>query len=267
MDKNLQLAILSAIRAGNEILTVYKDDIVVEYKADESPLTMADKNAHHVIVDGLKASGLPLLSEEGKTIPYEERSKWELFWLVDPLDGTKEFIRKNGEFTVNIALIDQGAPIMGVVYVPVTGTLYYASSKIGAYKVKLDDGFSDGDIAALIESSVSLTDNEYPTIYTIVASRSHLTKETDEFIARKKTEVGDIELINAGSSLKLCLVAERKAHIYPRLAPTMEWDTAAGHAIASFSGCKVYDYTTGDDLKYNKENMLNPWFVVAPGAI
>lgn len=263
MDKNLQLAILSAIRAGNEILTVYKDDIVVEYKADESPLTMADKNAHQAIVDGLKASGLPLLSEEGKAIPYEERSKWGLFWMVDPLDGTKEFIRKNGEFTVNIALIDQDAPVMGVVYVPVTGTLYYASSTIGAYKIKLDGDFSEGEITTIIKSAVSLINNESPAIYTIVASRSHSTKETDEFIAQKKTEVGDIELINAGSSLKLCLVAERKAHIYPRLAPTMEWDTAAGHAIASFSGCKVYDYATGNELMYNKENMLNPWFIVA----
>ena len=266
MDKNLQLAILSALRAGKEILKVYQEDIVVEYKADESPLTKADKNAHQVIVDGLKASGLPLLSEEGKTIPYEQRSKWELFWLVDPLDGTKEFIKKNGEFTVNIALIDHDTPIIGVVYVPVTGVLYYASSKIGSYKIKPDGDLLVKDMDALIERSVSLTEGEYPAIYTIVASRSHLTRETDEFISRKKAEDGEIELINAGSSLKLCSVAERKAHIYPRLAPTMEWDTAAGHAVALFAGCKVYDYATGNELKYNKENMLNPWFVVA-GAI
>jgi 3'(2'), 5'-bisphosphate nucleotidase len=264
MDKNLQSAILSAVQAGKEILKVYKEDIVVEYKADESPLTKADKNAHLAIVDGLKASGLPLLSEEGKTIPYEDRSKWELFWLVDPLDGTKEFIKKNGEFTVNIALIKRDTPIMGVVYVPVTGILYYASLNIGSYKIMLGDNFSEKDLDTLIENSELLTDGNYPDTYTIVASRSHLTKETEDFISNKKTEVGDIELINAGSSLKLCLVAERKAHIYPRLAPTMEWDTAAGHAIASFSGCNVYDYTTGNELKYNKENMLNPWFVVAP---
>jgi len=262
MDKNLQLAILSAVNAGREILKVYAEDFAVEYKSDESPLTKADKNAHLAIVDGLKSSGLPLLSEEGKTIPYEDRSKWELFWLVDPLDGTKEFIKKNGEFTVNIALIEQDTPIIGVVYVPVTGILYYASSGIGSYKIKLAADFSEKDIDTLIERSVSLTDSEYPTIYTIVASRSHSTKETDEFVNRKKAEVGNIDLISAGSSLKLCLVAERKAHVYPRLAPTMEWDTAAGHAVASYSDCKVYDYATGNELKYNKQNMLNPWFVV-----
>jgi 3'(2'), 5'-bisphosphate nucleotidase len=263
MDKNLQLAILSAVKAGKEILKIYVEDFIVEYKSDESPLTKADKNAHQAIVEGLKSSGLPLLSEEGKTIPYEDRSKWELFWLVDPLDGTKEFIKKNGEFTVNIALIEQDTPIIGVVYVPVTRILYYASSAIGSYKIKLAEDFSEKDIDTLIERSLSLNDSEYPTIYTIVASRSHSTKETDDFVNRKKAEVGDIDLISAGSSLKLCLVAERKAHVYPRLAPTMEWDTAAGHAVASFSDCKVYDYTTGNELKYNKQNMLNPWFVVA----
>lgn len=263
MDKNLQLAILSAVKAGREILKVYDEDIVVEYKSDESPLTKADKNAHLAIVEGLKDSGLPLLSEEGKTIPYEDRSKWELFWLVDPLDGTKEFIKKNGEFTVNIALIEGDTPIIGVVYVPVTGVLYYASSAIGSYKITLEDDFSQKDIDSLIDRSASLTDSEYPQIYTIVASRSHSTKETDEFVSLKKAEVGDIDLISAGSSLKLCLVAERKAHVYPRLAPTMEWDTAAGHAVASYSDCKVYNYVTGTELKYNKQNMLNPWFVVA----
>lgn len=262
MNKNLQLAILSAVKAGREILKIYAEDFVVEYKSDESPLTKADKNAHLAIVDGLKPSGLPLLSEEGKAIPYEERSKWELFWLVDPLDGTKEFIKKNGEFTVNIALIEQDTPIIGVVYVPVTGILYYASSEIGSYKIQLNEDFSEKDMDTLVERSISLNDSEYPTIYTIVASRSHSTKETDEFVNRKIAEVGNIDLISAGSSLKLCLVAERKAHVYPRLAPTMEWDTAAGHAVASYSDCKVYDYVTGTELKYNKQNMLNPWFVV-----
>jgi 3'(2'), 5'-bisphosphate nucleotidase len=263
MDKNLQLAILAAVNAGKEILKVYDEDFVIEYKADESPLTKADKNAHLVIVDGLKASGLPVLSEEGKSIPYEDRSKWELFWLVDPLDGTKEFIKKNGEFTVNIALIEGETPIIGVVYVPVTRVLYYASAAIGSYKIQLEDGFSVLDLDTLIERSISLNNSEYPHIYTIVASRSHSTKETDDFVSQKEAELGSIDLISAGSSIKLCLVAERKAHIYPRLAPTMEWDTAAGHAVAAYSDCKVYDYETGNELKYNKKNMLNPWFVVS----
>ena len=263
MDQKLQLAIISAVNAGREILKIYNESILVEYKSDGSPLTQADKNAHLIIVEGLKASGLPVLSEEGKTIPYEYRSKWEQFWLVDPLDGTKEFIKKSGEFTVNIALIEHNTPIIGVVYVPVTGVLYYASSNIGSYKAQLDDNFSEKDIDTLIERSLLLTDGVFPAIYTIVASRLHPSKETDEFVSRKRAEVGDIDLISAGSSLKLCLVAERKAHVYPRLAPTMEWDTAAGHAVASYSDCKVYDYNTGNQLKYNKENMLNPWFVVA----
>ena len=264
MDTNLQLAILASIDAGEEILKVYNsEDSGIEYKSDNSPLTTADKNAHLAIVEGLKRSGLHVLSEEGKTIPYEERSKWELFWLVDPLDGTKEFIKKNGEFTVNIALIEGETPIIGVVYVPVTRTLYYASAEIGSYKVQLNDDFYAGDIDTLIERSVSLNNYEYPHIYTIVASRSHSTKETEDFVSQKETEAGNINLISAGSSIKLCLVAERKAHIYPRLAPTMEWDTAAGHAVATYSDCKVYDYITGSELKYNKQNMLNPWFVVA----
>jgi len=263
MDQNLQLAILSAVNAGKEILKVYDEDLIIEYKSDESPLTKADKNAHLIIVEGLKSSGLPVLSEEGKAIPYEERSKWKLFWMVDPLDGTKEFIKKNGEFTVNIALIQGGTPILGVVYVPVTRILYYASESIGSYKIQLDDNFSADHLATLKENSISLNNSEYPQIYTIVASRSHSTKETEDFVSQKEAEEGSINLISAGSSIKLCLVAERKAHIYPRLAPTMEWDTAAGHAVAAYSDCTVYDFATRHELKYNKQNMLNPWFVVS----
>jgi len=151
---------------------------------------------------------------------------------------------------------------MGVVYVPVTGLLYFASAAIGSYKIVLEDNFSEKDIDTLIERSTLLTDSSYPAIYTIVASRSHSTPETDEFVSQKKAEFGEIDLISSGSSLKLCLVAERKANVYPRLAPTMEWDTAAGHAIAAYADCRVYDYVTGTELKYNKQNMLNPWFVV-----
>jgi len=264
MELNLRLAVLAAIRAGDEILKVYREDEHgIEFKADQSPLTKADRNSHMVIVEGLKMSGLPVLSEEGKTVPYNDRSKWELFWLIDPLDGTKEFIKKNGEFTVNIALIALDTPVIGVVYVPVTRVLYFASEKIGSFKVNIEEDFDESDINALFERAESLTDSQYPTIFTIVASRSHSTKETEEFVSKKQEELGDVNLISSGSSIKLCLVAERKAHVYPRLAPTMEWDTAAAHAIAHYSACRVYDYTTGRELKYNKENMLNPWFVVS----
>ena len=264
MDINLRLAILSAIKAGEEILKVYEEEEPeIEFKSDKSPLTKADKNAHHAIVEGLKKSGLPVLSEEGKTIPYQDRSGWELFWLIDPLDGTKEFIKRNGEFTVNIALIALDTPVLGVVYVPVTGVLYFASEQTGSFKMQIEKDFKQTELDDLVSRAESLSNTEYPEKYTIVASRSHSTKETEEFLSEKEKELGDVELISAGSSLKLCLVAERKSHIYPRLAPTMEWDTAAGHAVAHYSDCKVYNFKTGRELKYNKENMLNPWFVVA----
>jgi len=264
MNINLRLAILSAIKAGEEILKVYDEEAPdVEFKSDNSPLTKADKNAHLAIVEGLKKSGLPVLSEEGKSIPYQDRSGWELFWLIDPLDGTKEFIKKNGEFTVNIALIALDTPVLGVVYVPVTGVLYFASEQTGSFKMRIEKDFNEADLNHLVSQAESLSNTEYPEKYTIVASRSHSTKETEDFLSEKEKELGNVELITAGSSLKLCLVAERKAHIYPRLAPTMEWDTAAGHAVAHYSDCRVYNYKTGHELKYNKENMLNPWFVVA----
>ena len=264
MELNLRLAILAAIKAGDEILKIYdEDEQEVELKSDQSPLTKADRNSHQVIVGGLKATGLPVLSEEGSIVPYHDRSKWELFWLIDPLDGTKEFIKKNGEFTVNIALIALDTPVIGVVYVPVTRILYFASEKTGSFKVKIEENFDEVNVEALFDKAESLTNSRYPTIFTIVASRSHSTKETEEFVNKKQEELGDVNLISSGSSIKLCLVAERKAHIYPRLAPTMEWDTAAAHAVAHYSDCRVYDYMTGSELKYNKENMLNPWFVVS----
>ncbi len=175
----------------------------------------------------------------------------------------KNLLKKNGEFTVNIALIANDTPVLGVVYVPVTRVLYYASEATGSYKIKISEDFVSSMFNNIIEKAESLNNSEYPIIYTIVASRSHSTKETEDFVSKKQEERGNVELISAGSSLKLCLVAERKAHIYPRLAPTMEWDTAAGHAVAHYSDCKIYNYETGKDLKYNKENMLNPWFVVA----
>ncbi|HZY38402.1 MAG TPA: 3'(2'),5'-bisphosphate nucleotidase CysQ [Mucilaginibacter sp.] len=264
MELNLRMAILAAIKAGDEIIKVYNEsDQEIKLKSDQSPLTKADRNSHRVIEEGLKASGLPVLSEEGNTVPYEDRSKWELFWLVDPLDGTKEFVKKNGEFTVNIALISLDTPVIGVVYVPVTRVLYFASGQTGSLKVKIEEEFQASDVDGLFERAESLTETKYPTIFTIVASRSHSNKETEEFVDRKQKELGNVNRISSGSSIKLCLVAERKAHIYPRLAPTMEWDTAAAHAIAHYSDCRVYDYITGSELKYNKENMLNPWFVVS----
>jgi 3'(2'), 5'-bisphosphate nucleotidase len=265
MDPHLLFgAIKAALGAGNEIMTIYSRDFDVEYKADFSPLTDADKLANICIQGKLSHYLMPILSEEDVShVSYPERQKWERFWLVDPLDGTKEFIKKNGEFTVNIALVQNGAPVLGVVYVPVTRVLYYASALTGSFKVVVPVDFKDDDIDNLLKSASSLPCNyENAFTYTVVASRSHFSKETEEFIRIKETEHKNVELISAGSSIKICLVAEGKANVYPRLAPTMEWDTAAGQAVAKYAGCKVYNYDTGIELNYNKEILLNPWFVV-----
>jgi len=263
MNKNslLSVAIKAALDAGDEILKIYNDpaaDFSVEKKADHSPLTVADKVSHRVITGMLAQTGLPVLSEEGRNIPYEERSAWKRFWLVDPIDGTKEFIKRNGEFTVNVALIENGEPVMGVVYVPVTRELYFASEG-GSYKYQAGDIF---DPENLFRTEVKLPLISERSCYTVVGSRSHMSPETGEYIGKLDTGGKEIEIISKGSSLKICLVAEGKADIYPRLGPTMEWDTAAGHAIAKFAGKQINVYATEAPLIYNKENLLNPWFVV-----
>ena len=260
MKDNLHVAIQAAIEGGKQILDVYSQDFSVYTKEDNSPLTEADRRAHEVIKDLLLPTNLPLLSEEGKMIPYDERKGWSEFWLVDPLDGTKEFIKKNGEFTVNIALIKNGTPVLGVVYVPVTGLLYFGHSA-GSYSIAVNNG-NKSDVEALEKNALQMPLQTATDVYTVVASRSHNTPETEEFIDVKRKKHGDVNMISAGSSLKLCLVAEGKAQVYPRLAPTMEWDTAAGHAVAKFAGCEVYNFKTNTELEYNKENLLNPWFVV-----
>lgn len=247
LNKYLKIAIEAAEAAGKAILEVYKsDDFSIENKADDSPLTRADRAAHIVIVDFLNITGLPVLSEEGKTIGFETRKNWDIFWMVDPLDGTKEFIKRNGEFTVNIALIEHGYPVMGVVYVPVTDTLYYGSQHSGAFKKQ---GSSE-------PSAISVSGIEQKI--TIVASRSHMSVETEDFIAGYH----GAELISMGSSLKLLLVAEGRAQLYPRFAPTMEWDTAAAHAVVLAAGGEVLQMPEELPLTYNKENLLNPWFLV-----
>ncbi len=261
MKENLHVAIQAAIEGGKQILDVYSQDFSVFTKQDNSPLTEADRNAHEVIKDLLFSTGLPLLSEEGKTIPFEDRKDWDTFWLVDPLDGTKEFIKKNGEFTVNIALIKNGTPVLGVVYVPVTGMLYFGYEGGGSHCIAVTED-NIADVAALEANAAALPVASASGMYTVVASRSHNTPETEEFIDKKRALHGEVNMVSAGSSLKLCLVAEGKAQVYPRLAPTMEWDTAAGHAVAKFAGCEVYNFKTNTELEYNKENLLNPWFVV-----
>lgn len=284
-DKLYAIAsVIAAIEAGTAILAVYhSSDFEVEKKADKSPLTLADRRAHDAIMQHLSLFDIPILSEEGKNIPFDERKNWETFWLVDPLDGTKEFIKKNGEFTVNIAMISGSKPVAGTVFVPDKNILYFASHEIGAFKVDIDkiDGWlnsklgdqtqlehlSDSEIdealSELIGQSAKLPVNGSTNQpYTIAGSRSHSTPELEAFVEEKRREHGEVEFISAGSSLKLCLVAEGRADIYPRTGPTMEWDTGAGQAVVECSGGKVYKYDTTEPLEYNKENLLNPWFVV-----
>ena len=218
-QKYLFVAVDAALRAGEKILSIYNDpksDFEIERKADNSPLTIADRKAHETIAMILNETPFPVLSEEGKHLDYEVRKGWNTLWIVDPLDGTKEFIKRNGEFTVNIA----------------------------ASSVRLPGKDSRKDH------------------FVIVASRSHLTPETETYINEMKRKHADVELISSGSSIKICLVAEGKADVYPRFAPTMEWDTAAGHAIARAAGMEVYQAGEEWPLQYNKEDLLNPWFIV-----
>lgn len=265
-QKYLFVAVDAALRAGEKILSIYNDpksDFEIERKADNSPLTIADRKAHETIALILKETPFPVLSEEGKHMDYAIRKDWTTLWIVDPLDGTKEFIKRNGEFTVNIALVYEGIPVLGVIYLPVKRELYFAEESLGAYKLSgitaLDDAAS---LDKLIASSVRLPQPDSRNRFVIVASRSHLTPETEMYIDEMKRQHEDVELISSGSSIKICLVAEGKADVYPRFAPTMEWDTAAGHAIARAAGMEVYQAGEEEPLQYNKEDLLNPWFIV-----
>ena len=261
MQSLLHTAIRAAHEAGRAILDIYHSgEFDVTVKGDDSPLTRADIASHHVIVRHLEATGIPVLSEEGRDMPYAERSTWSELWIVDPIDGTKEFIKRNGEFTVNIALVRDGLPVLGVILVPVTGELYVASD-LGAFKAEVDMA-SDvaSDPGQLAPVKLPLPKGDRP--YTVVASRSHLSPETEAFIAGLRQEHGEVVFMSKGSSLKLCMVAEGAADCYPRFAPTMEWDTAAGQAICMAAGLDVIDQDTGQTMRYNREQLLNAWFLV-----
>jgi len=268
LEKLAGRAIIAAVMAGEEILSVYQNETEVYLKADKSPLTEADRRAHDMIVRTLEDTGLPLLSEEGRDIPFAERSVWRRFWLVDPLDGTKEFIKRNGEFTVNIAMIEKGMPVFGVVYAPVTGILYAGILGKGSFKTTISGeswkNAADGDSWAIeiLKNADSLPLPAGNRPFTIVASRSHNSTETTAYIDTERMRHPDLELISIGSSLKICLVAEGSADTYPRFAPTMEWDTAAGHAVAAYAGKSAVTTDDAKPLQYNKENLTNPWFVV-----
>ena len=232
----------------------------VEIKEDNSPLTRADTASHNVIMSYLEATGIPVLSEEGRDLSYQERKAWKQLWIVDPIDGTKEFIKRNGEFTVNIALIENQRAIIGVIFVPVTGELYFSSKEMGAFKVAVN--LEDYDIEVLLSKGNKLPLQREDKTFTIVASRSHMSAETREYIQQMREIHGDVKLISKGSSLKLCMVAEGAANCYPRFAPTMEWDTAAGQAICEHAGFEVLDWETKKNMLYNREELLNNWFLV-----
>lgn len=261
MQLLLNTAIEAAIKAGVEILKVYSTDFKVISKNDDSPLTKADKNANDVIVDYLQTTGIPIISEENKQAEYSERKKWDTCWIVDPLDGTKEFVKRNGEFTVNIALVNNGNPVLGVIYVPVSKELYFTSkdSKT-AKKITLssEDNFN---VAELIDAATEISPKSTDNLIRVVGSRSHLNEATQHFIDNLPSDY-NVEIVSKGSSLKFCLVAEGAADVYPRFAPTMEWDTAAGQAICQAAGVQVLDQNTNKPLLYNKENLLNPYFLV-----
>ena len=248
-----------AVEAGQAIMHIYNtmpDDIGIQKKSDDSPLTKADLASNAVIVAGLEKyfPEIPIISEENKNKSFDERKHWNTVWIVDPLEGTKECIKRNGEFTVNIALVKDGKPILGVVYVPATETLYYGSQGHGAWK---EDNQGN-------QSHLTNTKGHYSTLdqVTVVASRSHLSEAVEAFVENLKTSGKEVTFLSAGSSLKFCLVAEGKADVYPRLAPTMEWDTAAAQAVCLEAGRRVIQHDTKEDLTYNREDMLNPWFIV-----
>lgn len=237
-----------ALEAGQIIMNIYEKDFGVGYKDDKSPLTEADIASNSYICKRLQElyPTIPLMSEENKEVSYDARKDWEYYWCIDPIDGTKEFIKKNGEFTVNIALIHKNMPVLGVVYAPALDKLYWAKKGEGAF---------------LNNQKLPLKVNENPKQKLfVVASKSHLSLETQEFINNLKTN--EVEQVSIGSSLKLCMVATGEADIYPRLAPTMEWDTAAADAIVREAGKTTVQYENNNSLEYNKENLLNPWFIV-----
>jgi len=237
-----------ALKAADAVMKIYEKDFSVEYKDDNSPLTEADIKANEIICNALVNlyPNIPILSEENELVEYAHRESWKYFWCIDPIDGTKEFVKKNGEFTINIALIHNNVPVLGVVYAPVVKAMYWAKKGEGAF---------------LNAERLPLKTNKNPKekLY-VVASKSHFSGRTQEFI--DSLDAKEIEQISKGSSLKLCMVADGSADIYPRLAPTMEWDTAAADAIVRESGKMCYEFESQTPLQYNKQNLLNPWFIV-----
>lgn len=260
----LKIAFDAAQKAGRAVMEVYEsDDFGVEHKADQSPLTRADRAAHEVIMAHLEHTGIPVLSEEGRHMAFEERRDWASLWIVDPVDGTKEFVKRNGEFTVNIALVKEGRVVLGVVLAPVLNCAYLGVVGEGAWKVEVTNALEEAEDDGWNRRASLPIPAPAGRPFTVVASRSHMSPETQAFVDQKRESHGEVHLISKGSSLKLCMVAEGMADAYPRFAPTMEWDTAAGQAVCESAGCKVIDQNTRAPMRYNREELLNAWFLVS----
>lgn len=263
----LHSAILASLKAGKHIAAVYENGFEVEYKSDASPVTIADKQANQIIEEYLSIHNIPMLGEEGIQHDYDERKHWDKLWIVDPLDGTKEFVKRNGEFTVNIALSVKGVPVIGVIFSPVFKDLYFASDDLGSYKmdrhtyIELEDKIKNLSLAQIIASSKKLPLQQLLKVYTVVASRSHQNGEIRKYIQALKNSKGEIDTIYTGSSIKMCWIAEGKAHEYPRYGRTMEWDTCAGHCILKNAGGAIVEMETKENLRYNKLDIANPNFL------
>ena len=262
LSKYIDIALRAAIKAGEEIKAIYVDpnsDFSIEKKADNSPITIADKKSHAIINQMLITTNIPVLSEEGRDIPYNERKNWDFMWMVDPLDGTKEFIKRNDEFTVNIALLEHRNPVAGVIYVPISKTLYAGAITWGAFR--LNDADIETTMHSMEKYGTPLPQQNGNQFYTIAGSRSHMNWKTIRHIKKLKKQHHKVDVVKRGSSLKICMVAEGSVDEYPRFGPTMEWDTAAGHAIVNATGKKMWHADFSGELEYNKESLLNPHFI------
>lgn len=263
----LHQSIIAAVLAGDEILKIYDTNFDVELKDDKTPVTQADRNSSDKIIKLLAQFNIPVLSEEGEIPDYETRKNWNKVWVVDPLDGTKEFVKRNGEFTVNIALVEDNVPTLGVIYSPVFKDLYFAAKNIGAFKINRHDfipfveNIQRSSFEDLLRVSKQLPIAHQRKNYVVVASRSHMSSETYYHIENLKLHHADVEIVSTGSSIKMCWVAEGIADEYPRFGPTMEWDTAAGQAILNESGGELLDFKTNEPMRYNRQDLLNNWFI------
>ena len=258
LSENYKIAIKASVEAGQAIMTIYDTDFNVTHKADESPITLADTSANAIINNYLERTNSPIISEENIETPFEVRKNWKRCWMVDPLDGTKEFVKRNGNFTVNIALIEDGTPVFGVIYHPVSKSLYFGDVKqLKSYKIELGSHqIQEQDYDNAIQLSP-----QSATLKTVLASHSHFSAASDLYVSDLKKQQPELEVWQIGSSYKFCLMAEGKAQLYIRFAPTMEWDTAAGDAICTALKMKVLEAQTETPLQYNKTNLKNPNFI------